>query len=377
MPRREYKGAAAPTFITAGFDTTGSLAATIDDPTGWPTGGGNGKFWVTVDRGLANEETILIQSRSGNNLTVASVADRGVDDTAASAHTPGVSTIEHTYSKTDADEANQHIFDVAQDHHTQYMRADGTRHDLTARHTAGTVIPTGTPTTITPDATPAEGAGTTLARASHVHGISTAVPVAIGTALAEGAGSDFARATHVHELGAGSIDTANQFANNVLPLAAIADALITQAKLANLSVGTAQLQDGSVTVAKIGIGDPVNIDGTQTFTGPFNPTGVYGRYYKLGKLVILFAGFVSPGGMLEDIGVNLPFANNASFEGIIAARGRNAGGGGASGLGIISPSATEGTNIVSIGTDFWGPGVPISWNLGATFRSVSLYVAAA
>lgn len=374
MARREYKGAATPTFITAGFDTAGSLSATIDNPTGWPVGGGNGKFWVTIDRGLANEETVLVQSRSGANLTVASIADRGVDDTAASAHTPGVSTIEHTYSKTDADEANQHIFDVAQDHHTQYMKADGTRHDLTARHPAGTVVPTAVVGTITPNATPAEGGGTTVARAAHVHGITTAAPVAIGTALAEGAGSNFARSSHVHTIGAGAINNANMFATDVLPLAAIANALITQAKLANLSVGTAQIIDDAVTEAKIGIGAPVNVDGTQTFGGSFAPTGVFGRYYELGRLIVHFAGFTLANAMLGDVNVDLPFANAGGFDGIIAARARGTGGQGGSGIGIIVNGESKGKNIVSIGTDVWGVGVPFNWPVGSTFRSIAIYV---
>ena len=76
---------------------------------------------------------------------------------------------------------------------------------------------------ITPDATAAEGTATSFARSDHAHGITCAIPVAVGITLAEGTGTSFARDDHVHELGTGSIDTAAQFAADVVGAAAISD----------------------------------------------------------------------------------------------------------------------------------------------------------
>lgn len=61
----------------------------------------------------------------------------------------------------------------------------------------------GTPSTIQPDASAAEGSSSTAAKSDHVHAISTAAP---GTTLdptttnAEGTGNDFARALHTHAI---------------------------------------------------------------------------------------------------------------------------------------------------------------------------------
>jgi hypothetical protein len=100
--------------------------------------------------------------------------------------------------KLDYDEANQHINDAAQDHHTQYLNT--ARHDLTARHSAGTVVP-------------------------------TAVPVAIGTTLAEGGGTPLARASHVHEIGVGAIDDNSMFTNDSIGADRLAAGAINQSDM--------------------------------------------------------------------------------------------------------------------------------------------------
>lgn len=121
MPRRDYTGNAVATTLTSGI-TSGDLAIPIAASTGWPTGGANGKFYVTINRGESDEERVLVESRTGLNLTVSAVGDRGVDDTSAQSHASGA-TIEHTFSAVDADEANAHVFDTTRDDHTQYHNA--------------------------------------------------------------------------------------------------------------------------------------------------------------------------------------------------------------------------------------------------------------
>lgn len=216
MATREYKGNAAPATLVSTINAS-VLTFDITPTTGWPTGGVNGKFWVVINRGEATEEKILCLSRSGSTITV-DTGERGMDDTAAATHQAGES-VAHCYSAVDAREANEHINNAALDHHTQYMLASGTRHDLTARHSAGTVVP-------------------------------TATPVAIGTALTEGGGSTLARSSHVHTIGAGAINNSNMFGAGVVNLAAIGTAAVGTDELVDLNVTTGKLADLAVTEAK-------------------------------------------------------------------------------------------------------------------------------
>lgn len=219
MTRRDYEGNAVPAVLTGSITSTG-LTIAIDVATGWPTGGGSGKFFVTIDRGLSTEERVLVSSRSGLTLTVAAVGDRGVDGTAASAHDPNAS-IEHTFSGTDADEANQHVNDVALDHHTQYMKADGTRHDLAARHAFGTTF-----------ATPG-------------------APPDIATAGAAGAAAGPARSDHTHKVGTGALNASGMFAAGVVNAAALGTDAVTAVKILADAVTTAKIINDAVTTAKI------------------------------------------------------------------------------------------------------------------------------
>lgn len=122
MSLREYSGNAKRTTLT-GDITAASTAITVADATGFPTGA-SAPFIITLEVGQAAEEKVLIQSRSGNNLTVA-VSGRGYDGTTASAHTVPA-TVDHTHSALDAREANAHINDTTLDQHTQYgLRSQG------------------------------------------------------------------------------------------------------------------------------------------------------------------------------------------------------------------------------------------------------------
>lgn len=97
--RRQYKGAAVATTITAGInttDTTCTLAAT----TGWPSSAGV-SFYVVIDPGTSTEEKCLA-TISGSTLTLT----RAQDDTTAASHSSGA-TIYPVFTAKDADEANQ------------------------------------------------------------------------------------------------------------------------------------------------------------------------------------------------------------------------------------------------------------------------------
>jgi hypothetical protein len=103
MGLRDYSGAAVSTVLSSPL-SSGATTATIEDATGWPTGG-VGPFYVTIGRGSAVEERILVSSRAGTVLTIQA---RGQDGTSDSSHTSGDS-VEHTLSAVDLAEANSHV----------------------------------------------------------------------------------------------------------------------------------------------------------------------------------------------------------------------------------------------------------------------------
>lgn len=159
--RRSYSGTAVTTTPSANF-TSGATSFTITDATGYPDGS-TGPFFVEVD-----SEVIKITGRTGTTLNVQTVpvAGRGWDGTAAASHTTS-SVVNHVFTKTDADEANEHYSSVAVDHHTQYLTP--ARHDLVARHPAS-VLPLGSPGNSAPGDTASAGVASSVARSDHRHG---------------------------------------------------------------------------------------------------------------------------------------------------------------------------------------------------------------
>lgn len=272
MAIRDYKGNAKPTTLSGGILAT-STSFAIDDNTGWPTGGANGKFYVTFDPDGPLEETILASSQSAGTVSVL-LADRGVDDTAPADHTAGTVVI-HSYSATDAREANRHKFNTVDDDHTQYMLSAGGRHDLTARHSAGTVVPTAAAVAAAVGASATEGAGVNLARATHTHSFATGAPSSTGAANAAGASASFPHLDHVHAIGAGSIISTAAFDAATLPFVLNPTGTISMWGAAVAPTGW-QLCDGSAisrTVAGLAlfgvIGTTFGVgDGATTFNVP-------------------------------------------------------------------------------------------------------------
>lgn len=110
--RRSYVGNAAPSTLSTDLgNSTSDRTIYANDLTNWPTGSGGHPFYVTLNRGKSNEEKILCASRSGNVITVYDdgiTSGRAADGTSISAHVAN-ETIEHTFTATDADEANAHV----------------------------------------------------------------------------------------------------------------------------------------------------------------------------------------------------------------------------------------------------------------------------
>ena len=184
MTRREYSGGAAPLTLSSGITASDISIDTTGTATGWPTGA-TGKFLVVIDRGLATEEKMLCDGRSGNTLTLASDSDRGEDDTAAASHLAGA-IVEHVVGAIDLDEANAHINETGDDHHTQYLNEDRfeVAHDVEARHTFGAGLGTPAAASTVSATTAGAGTGDNPAREDHIHVLPAASPrgvVAIAT----------------------------------------------------------------------------------------------------------------------------------------------------------------------------------------------------
>ena len=108
--RREYVGGAQAARLTVALGgATTNLTITCNDLTNWPTGANSRPFYVVIDRNTASEEKILCTSRSANVITVYDdgvLNGRGADGTQVTSHSSN-SIIEHVFTATDADEANE------------------------------------------------------------------------------------------------------------------------------------------------------------------------------------------------------------------------------------------------------------------------------
>lgn len=114
MSNREFAGGAVATTLTGGTLAQSATSITIASATGWPTGSGTATFVVVINRGQTDEEKVLIESRSGTTLTVAS-GGRGYDGTSDQAHANG-STIEHCVDAVWFGEVNSHLNATADAH---------------------------------------------------------------------------------------------------------------------------------------------------------------------------------------------------------------------------------------------------------------------
>lgn len=353
--RRSYSDSASPTAITSGIGPT-DLSITIDSSAGWPAGGVNGPFFACIGRVGSTPELIEVQSRTGSILTIASTAKRGINGTSAGSWAQGA-TIEHVHTAQDADEANAHITNTALDHHTQYLNA--TRHDVTARHTVGTVIPAAAPGTILPDAVAAQGAANSVARSDHVHAIAAAAATTIFGSNTEGVATSFARSDHDHAIGAGVINSTNIFDGSV-STAKIANAAVTLAKLASEAASTYT----------------PTLSNTTLGTGGFS----YGVYFKFGRLVFGVAGWrLGTGGdVTGQVGISLPVAVNdrvsdasiANTGWVGAARAFDPGTATwQSGLGVIADDGFLRSFVTAGGNAQWDANTPWNWNDNDIFQS--------
>lgn len=116
--RREYAGAARKARLAAPLGGSAlDLGILGDDLSGWPDGTG-GPFFVVIGRGTISEEKILCESRTANSITVYTdgiINGRGADGTTITSHSVD-DYLEHVFTATDADEANEHVNSTANVH---------------------------------------------------------------------------------------------------------------------------------------------------------------------------------------------------------------------------------------------------------------------
>lgn len=198
---REFKGNAIVTTVATGFSSAELTSIVITAATNWPTGTGGDQFVVLVVSEDGNtREKILIESRSGTTLTIAS-SGRGYDGTTAQTFSAGA-TIMHVLDATFMQTLADHVNDETDDH-AQYLNT--TRHDALAHEF-----------------------GAALAEPGN--------PEQVGTTLNPGVATAPARADHVHTLGDGSVDDPAILVDDVVTAAKLADNAVTPGKIAASTV---------------------------------------------------------------------------------------------------------------------------------------------
>lgn len=110
MDRIEHTGNAPETTLTAPL-AQGGLSFTVTDGTGYPTGAGGDYFYITLDRGTADEEVVKCESRATNTFTVLT-GGRGASGTSDTGHAAGA-TVEHGYTAQEADDTNAAVVELA------------------------------------------------------------------------------------------------------------------------------------------------------------------------------------------------------------------------------------------------------------------------
>lgn len=197
--RRQFAGAAPDSTLSTGIGA-GDLTFTGTDLTGWPDGT-TGKFVVIFDPDLATEEHALGSSRTGNTVTFASTADRGVDNTTAQAHS-SMGVVRHGLSKVDVDEANYAV--------SQTVGQVAAKGDLLVGSAANTLTKvsagsTGQVPIWQPDGSVAPGAPVPAAH-THVETDVTSLTTDLGNKLAKPT-TAFAKGSLLVGTGSGTYDT--------------------------------------------------------------------------------------------------------------------------------------------------------------------------
>jgi hypothetical protein len=107
MLRREIKGNTVATTLSTTISGVASSIVLVDGST-FPVGSAAVPFVITIDRGTASEEKILISVRSVNTLTAVT---RGYDGTTAQVHNGGAA-VDHVLDATSLQDMNTTVYDT-------------------------------------------------------------------------------------------------------------------------------------------------------------------------------------------------------------------------------------------------------------------------
>lgn len=104
--RREFAGAVTVTTLTGPLNNASSSFSVVDGST-FPSGNSGNPFVVVLSRGEANEEKVLISSRSFNTFYI---SQRGYDGTIANSHSSS-GTVDHILDAIAIQDMNRTTFD--------------------------------------------------------------------------------------------------------------------------------------------------------------------------------------------------------------------------------------------------------------------------
>jgi hypothetical protein len=105
MERREVLGNVVKTELAAAINNS-AMSFTVLDGSTFPTGSVN-PFVVVINRGLLNEEKILISSRTGDTFAV---LQRGYDGVPSSSHATGAG-VDHVLDAFTIQDMNKTTYD--------------------------------------------------------------------------------------------------------------------------------------------------------------------------------------------------------------------------------------------------------------------------
>lgn len=382
--RYDHGGGAVDTTLS-GDITAGDTAATIGDATGWPSGGGNGEFWVAIGvidptsrQFTSNVEKVKVGSRTGTTL---SSVVRGQDGTTATAHSAG-ETVRHIHSAAEVHQASEHAGNTSVDDHTQYHTA--ARHAAVS-HTQAMMgaDSVGAAQIIAGAVGSAElASGAVVAGKIATGGISAAAQFAAGVVDSAAIAAD---AVGSPELADAAIDTVSHFATGLSPwIVAAGDpgAVGANRFWMNTTKRALLVRNAANTAWEVVLTLGAGVNYTPTLynfsvgTAPFGGYN-YARYRRFGTTV-LADGFCRFGGDAPAISgrmaVGLPvaaanlsssFAHEFFYHG--AARASNSGSG---------PGVYAGVGVIGVGTvtnapdrlDFFATaGISAGWNATTPF----------
>ena len=104
--RREFAGAVVSTTLNSSVISSDTTITVVDGST-FPTGNTGNPFVIVLSRGEANEEKVLVNTRSSN---IFYVSQRGYDGTIANTHSNAAS-VDHVLDAVAIQDMNRTTFD--------------------------------------------------------------------------------------------------------------------------------------------------------------------------------------------------------------------------------------------------------------------------